>query len=410
MKDLENRVVHKIRRKTPILTLFFVFCYMSANCYALDPPPITPNEEFYWLAAHGIPTIPEDWELTVDGNVVQSLSLSLEELMQYQTMTLMATLECYFPVGPFLLVGNADWIGVPLQTIIQEANPLVEAESIIFHALDGYSMGPYSLDELLERDDFFLAYTMNGETLPLVQGYPLKLVLPGIAGFQNVRWLERIEISASEPVVSLVHYPIHARIFEPEHEGTIALGTYTIRGMVYAGQPIDVNNIQISLDDGTTWESAELLNYFVPNVWKHWEFTWEIPQVGEYEIFARSEDSLGNVQNETGEFGWRGFSIPVTVDYDDDNDGVANSVDNCLDVYNPSQVDSDGDGVGNACDNDCPYLDGLNPINFADFLILAKNWQKSGAGLPGDLNANELVDINDLGIFADYWLSVCSEE
>jgi DMSO/TMAO reductase YedYZ molybdopterin-dependent catalytic subunit len=384
---------------------------MPANGYSLAPPPITPNEEFFWLAANGIPTVPEDWHLIVDGNVAQPLSLSLEELMQYPATTQMATLECYFPAGPSLLVGNANWTGVPLQTIIQQANPSAGAQSIIFHALDDYAAGPYSLDELQQRDDLLLAYGMNGQTLPLVQGYPLKLVLPGTAGFQNVRWLERLEISASPPTVNLLHYPIHARIFEPEYNGTIVLGTYTIRGMVYAGQSIDINEIEISLDDGATWEPAQLLNYFVPNVWKHWEYNWDIPQVGEYQIFARAIDSLGNVQREQrGDFGWRGFKVPVTVDYDDDGDGVANSIDNCPNDYNPSQADSDGDGLGNACDADCPNLDGLNPVNFIDFSIFSGNWLTVDVNLTGDFNTDGIVDVNDLDIFADYWLSLCYED
>jgi DMSO/TMAO reductase YedYZ molybdopterin-dependent catalytic subunit len=411
MPKFEDIINLKARWRILTTGVFFAFCCLSSNCYALDQPPITPNDEFFWLAANGIPTVPENWHLIVDGNVTQPLSLSLEELTQYQPTTIMATLECHYPMGPNLLVGNAYWTGVPLKTIIQQANPSPEAQSIIFHALDGYSMGPFSLDVLLQRDDFLLAYNMNGQTLPLVQGYPLKLVLPGVAGFQNARWLDRIEISASNPTLSLRHYPIHARIFEPEYEGTIPLGTYTIRGMVYAGQGIDITKIEISLDDGVTWESANLLNYFVPNVWKHWELDWEIPQVGEYEIFARAEDSLGNVQKETkGNFGWRGFSIPVTVDYDDDNDGIPNSTDNCPNVYNPSQIDSDYDGIGNACDADCPCLDGLNPVNFTDFSILANNWLLSGPGLLGDLNDSNRVDINDLKIFADYWLDICAEE
>jgi len=245
----------------------------------------------------------------------------------------------------------------------------------------------------------------------LVQGYPLKLVLPGIAGYQNARWLERIEISTSPPTIDLNHYPIHARIFEPEYGGTIVLGTYTIRGMVYAGQAIDINEIDISFDDGATWESAQLLNYFVPNVWKHWEFTWDIPQVGEYRIFARAIDSFGNVQREEwGDFGWRGFRVRVTVDYDNDSDGVANSIDNCPNDYNPSQADSDGDGIGNVCDADCPNLDGLNPINFIDFSVFAGNWLLIDVGLAGDFNMDGIVDVNDLDVFSDYWLSHCYED
>jgi DMSO/TMAO reductase YedYZ molybdopterin-dependent catalytic subunit len=409
MKKSEEKVTSKEWRKTLIVIITFATGHLSSIGYSLEPPPITPIDEFYTL--HTAPNIPDDWNLIVDGAVQSPLSLTLEDLMQYPATTEMATLECHFPVGPSLLIGNANWTGVPLNTIIQEAAPLTEAASITFHALDGYSMGPYSLDELTQRDDILLAYGMNDQTLPLEQGYPLKLVLPGIAGYQNARWLDHLEIETSEPSIALNHYPIHARIFEPQIGQTIALGTYTIRGMAYAGQEIEITNVEISMDDGATWEPAQLLNYFVPNVWKHWEFTWEISQVGQYQICARAQDSLGNTQREEiGDFGWRGFIIAVDVDYDDDVDGVADSIDNCPNDYNPSQTDSDGDGTGNACDADCPNLDGLNPVAFVDFSILADSWLLTGTSLPGDLNMSESVDANDLAIMADYWLSQCYEE
>jgi len=95
---------------------------------------------------------------------------------------------------------------------------------------------------------------------------------------------------------------------------------------------------------------------------------------------------------------------------DSDSDGVNDDLDNCPDDYNPSQADSDADGTGNACDLDCPNLDGLNPVNFMDFSILAENWLRTGPGLAGDLDMNEVVNANDLRILADYWLSSCYEE
>jgi DMSO/TMAO reductase YedYZ molybdopterin-dependent catalytic subunit len=374
----------------------------------LEPPPITPIAEFFVL--HTAPNISGDWHLIVDGAVESPLALTLEELMQYPATTEMATLECYFPAGPQFLVGNANWTGVPFRIIVQEANALIEAASVSFHAIDGYSMGPYYLDELLLRGDILLAYGMNGETLPPEQGYPLKLVLPGVGGYQNVRWLERIEITTSVPELHLNHYPIHARIFEPKYAETIAVGTYTIYGMAFAGEGKEITKVEVSTDGGVTWQTAQLLNYFVPNVWKRWELVWQIPDVGQYEIFARTEDSLGNTQREeSGEFGWRGFKVLVTADEDDDGDGMPNSVDNCAGVYNPSQVDSDGDGTGNACDDDCPHLDGSNPVDFSDFSLLVANWQLTGPALQGDLNQDGGVDANDLAIFTDYWLSFCEE-
>jgi rhodanese-related sulfurtransferase len=95
---------------------------------------------------------------------------------------------------------------------------------------------------------------------------------------------------------------------------------------------------------------------------------------------------------------------------DSDGDVINDDLDNCPDVYNPSQADSDNDGIGNVCDPNCPNLDGLNPVSFVDFSILMTNWQLNGPALGGDLNADGTVDEKDLGILGDYWLSECYEE
>jgi hypothetical protein len=93
----------------------------------------------------------------------------------------------------------------------------------------------------------------------------------------------------------------------------------------------------------------------VPNVWKHWEFIWEVSQVGTYQIFARVEDDLGNIQQETGQYGWRGLRINIAVDYDTDEDAIPDSEDNCPDLSNPDQTDTDEDEAGDVCDN-CPDI------------------------------------------------------
>lgn len=92
---------------------------------------------------------------------------------------------------------------------------------------------------------------------------------------------------------------------------------------------------------------------------------------------------------------------------DSDEDGFNDDLDNCPNVYNPFQADADNDQIGSLCDNDCSNLDGLNPVNFFDFAILASNWQLFGLYLVADLNSDEVVDIDDLRMFAHYWLSKC---
>jgi rhodanese-related sulfurtransferase len=95
---------------------------------------------------------------------------------------------------------------------------------------------------------------------------------------------------------------------------------------------------------------------------------------------------------------------------DSDGDGFNDDLDNCPADHNPGQADSDGDGIGNFCDGDCPNLDGANPVSFIDFSILAYNWRRRGGGLEGDLNADLVVDEDDVLMLAEHWLSHCYGE
>jgi len=103
---------------------------------------------------------------------------------------------------------------------------------------------------------------------------------------------------------------------------------------------------------------------------------------------------------------WEGQAVPCV---DSDGDGVNDDLDNCPAYYNPSQGDADGDGVGNACDADCPRLADSNDVTGSDFAVLGLVWRHEGADLPGDLNHDEVVDLRDLAIFAQYWLCFCDE-
>jgi len=94
---------------------------------------------------------------------------------------------------------------------------------------------------------------------------------------------------------------------------------------------------------------------------------------------------------------------------DSDGDIINDDLDNCPELYNPSQTDSDKDGTGNVCDANCPNLDGLNPVGLVDLAILIGNWKTAGPAVEGDLNTDGIVDGKDLAILGDYWLSDCYE-
>ncbi len=146
----------------------------------------------------------------------------------------------------------------------------------------------------------------------------------------------------------------------------------------------------------------------------------ELPRDAEILVYCRS----GGRSNMAAEFldandflyvydmedGFLAWEWDAVVCIDSDGDGINDDLDNCPNNFNPSQTDSDGDGAGNTCDPNCPNLGGLNTVNFIDYSVLMQNWHVKGPNLPGDLNMDNVVDINDLAIISDYWLSDCYEE
>jgi len=90
---------------------------------------------------------------------------------------------------------------------------------------------------------------------------------------------------------------------------------------------------------------------------------------------------------------------------DVEGDGFGDLCDNCPDIYNPDQNDSDEDGIGDICEYEAANIDGIDPVDFADFAILSANWMSTGSGLGGDTNRDGIVDIWDLAQVTQHWLS-----
>jgi len=364
-----------IRYLLPALILVAPSASASAG-HCLSTPPVTLNEEFFILGR--VPELPADWTLDVVGEVAQPLSLSLDELRELPQSSIEATLECDYSSGPPLLVGNAVWTGVSLIELIELAVPKPEATTITFRALDGYRRGPFPLDEVLEKAGAMVAYEMNGEPLPEIQGWPARIALPGHVGHNWVRWLDSIEITSAPSGDSFRQWPIHARITRPIYNSIIGDCTQTIEGIVNAGEGREIVTVQISIDDGVTWENAEILTYFKPNVWKHWRYVWTPEKIGRHTIFARAVDEDGNVQHEDRPYGWRGYKQVVTV--------VPGT--GCID---PQKADLNNDRY----------------IDFSDFSHLAGQWLMTDDNLPADIapgDGDGRVGIPDLVLLADHWL------
>ena len=93
---------------------------------------------------------------------------------------------------------------------------------------------------------------------------------------------------------------------------------------------------------------------------------------------------------------------------DSDGDGFADSIDNCPDKANPLQTDSDEDGIGDECECDAANLNGINPVDLRDYLLIANDWMLTGPALAGDTNRDDMVNEDDLHQLAEHWLRDCS--
>jgi DMSO/TMAO reductase YedYZ molybdopterin-dependent catalytic subunit len=144
----------------------------------------------------------EEYRLRVEGLVDEPLSLSYEQLLSYPTVTEVVLLIC-----PGFFADNAEWTGIPVTTILEDAGIKPEATEVVFKAIEVPSLNNYTgevnavvyskdlpLEDIMGNDGIYLAHTVNGQTLPLEHGHPLRVVAKGIYGSYWVKWLEVIEV------------------------------------------------------------------------------------------------------------------------------------------------------------------------------------------------------------------------
>jgi len=149
--------------------------------------PITPIEDLHPTGSPVEVDI-EEYRLVIDGLVERPLSLTYGELLSRPQVSEVVLLIC-----PGVFWDNARWTGTPLAPLLEEAGLQEGAKKVGFHALDGYQRS-LSLEEAL-AEGVFLAYQVNGETLLLEHGFPLRLVARHQYGGRWVKWLERIEVT-----------------------------------------------------------------------------------------------------------------------------------------------------------------------------------------------------------------------
>ncbi len=148
-----------------------------------------------------------------------------------------------------------------------------------------------------------LATKMNGVPLPLDHRFPARVIVPGIYGLKNVKWLTELELVSHDykghwqqqswSDTALVK--LSSRIDLPGDRGLISTPRYTMKGIVFNGR-LKIYKVEVSIDAGKTWNDATVRLKLSPHTWTPWSYEWTIPKSGEYTIMARAPNEQGVVQ------------------------------------------------------------------------------------------------------------------
>ena len=267
-------------------------------------PLITPNEDFYLIdTALSYPQIdPADWSLRIHGMVDREVEISFEELLDLGLVQEQVTLSCVSNRVGGRLVGNAEWVGVPLAKVLDQAGVRPGATQIVGRSVDRWTAG-FPTEVALDGRVALVAVQMNGEPLPISHGFPARLVVAGLYGYVSAtKWLSDIELTTWEafdgywiPRGWSKEGPIktQSRIDVPRKDSTIDPGPTAIAGVAWApSRSIDKVEVQVNEEP---WVEAELSRETTTNSWRQWMVTWNATP-GEHLVRVRATDGTGTTQ------------------------------------------------------------------------------------------------------------------
>lgn len=313
----------------------------------------TPNEAFYvrWHL-EGIPNAVDlkEWKLRIEGSVNNPLALGLPDLMQkFKPVSIAAVNQCSgnsrsrlqprVPGGQWGngAMGNALWTGVRLRELLQTVGVKGDAVQVQFQGLDS-GQGPKGLGSSLflksleladpVLDECVIAYLMNGEPLPMLNGFPLRLVVPGYFATYWVKCLSWIRLlntpddnfwmttgyrvpdlprgnttpedmkAGKVKTVPIGRMPVRSFFISPDGTSKIPAGmNIRLRGIAFSGFG-GVKRVEVSEDGGNTWVAAELGNDYGPYSFRTWEASWTARLPRRHTLAVRATDEKGNTQTD----------------------------------------------------------------------------------------------------------------
>jgi DMSO/TMAO reductase YedYZ molybdopterin-dependent catalytic subunit len=300
---------------------------------------ITPNDLFFVRHHLYAPKVDvNEWKLTVGGEVQNPITLTLDELKRAPKHAVTVTLECagngraFFdpPVAGIQwekgAVGTARFAGARLADVLNKA---VVKPTGQYVAMNGADKPLGKMPDFIRNipikkaldADTILAYEMNGEALPFLHGFPLRVVVPGWEGAYAVKWLTDIqviekeydgffvktayrfpnrpvapgEVVAPQDTIPLTGLVVKSFINSPLDGATVATGKIRMSGFAWAGES-NIAKVDVSMDNGSSWFPAKLGKEREHYAWQSFEYEFDISRPGSYLLMSRATDDKGNVQ------------------------------------------------------------------------------------------------------------------
>src|SRR5262245_11483659 len=282
---------------------------------------ITPSSLHYVATTRGsyMPDIdPKLHTLTIHGLVDQPLTLTMDDLKRFPSVTRLHFIECagnrHTPRQKTVqethgMTSCAEWTGVLLSTLIKECGLKGSATWFVAEGAEEVK-GASSMPIAKAMDDCLLAYGMNGEPVRPQNGFPLRLMVPGFEGIFHTKWVQRIKLvdryymnyndfghlhqDKNEAALAYQIGPKSVITFPSGEQRLPGKGFYEIRGLAWSGGGA-IKQVEVSTDGGKKWSKAQFQG--TPQPMAHCLFTYAWQWDGnETEIMSRCVDEIGQAQ------------------------------------------------------------------------------------------------------------------
>jgi sulfite dehydrogenase (cytochrome) subunit A len=304
--------------------------------------PITPNNAFfvrYHLAGLPYDLDPDKFTLEVKGKVDKPLKLSLKDIRKMKATEIVAVNQCSGNSRGFSeprvaggqlgngAMGNARWLGVPLKTVLAMAGVQSGAKQVVFGGMDGpASDRTPDFAKALDFDhandgEVMLAYGMNNAPLPFLNGFPLRLIVPGYYGTYWVKHVNEITVvdtvfdgfwmksayripdtpdnsiqpgTAPKATIPINRFTIRSFITSVADGAKLKAGSTTLRGMAFdSGKGI--KDVSVSTDGGKTWTPAKLGKDLGKYSFREWKLPVKLT-AGDHDLKVRATSNSGETQ------------------------------------------------------------------------------------------------------------------